>query len=142
MKTKTQRVVSLGLVVCLAVAMMLSMSACGKKTLEDYMNSSAMQTTVSAMTKQYEDQGMTCSMYAEGDDLRMDITMTSIEATAEEAAQYKEVLDPLLEENSATFVDMANEVKKACSNETINVVVTYLDNAGTELTSMSFAADS
>ena len=142
MNTK-KRAVSLILVVCLAISMMVTMTACGKKSLEDYMNSSAMQKVVDAYTAQYEGQGMGMKMYAEGDDLHMDVIMNDVVSpSSEEMEMYKTYLEEAMNGESSTFVDMANQMKDACSNSTINVVVTYLASDGTtELYSESFAAD-
>ena len=137
-----KRTVSLILVVCMAISMMVTMTACGKKSLEDYMNSSAMQKMVETYTTQYESQGMGMKMYAEGDDLHMDVIMNDVVSpSSEELALYKETLEAAMEQESSTFVDMANQMKDACSNSTVNVVVTYLASDGaTELGSMSFAS--
>lgn len=141
MNTK-KRTVSLILVVCMAISMMVTMTACGKKSLEDYMNSSAMQKMVETYTDQYESQGMGMKMYAEGDDLHMDVVMNDITSpSSEELAIYQEALETELENQRSTFEDMANQMKDACSNSTVNVVVTYLASDGTtELGSMSFAS--
>lgn len=128
-----KRVAALGLVVCLAVSMMLTMTSCGKKSLEEYMNSKAMQTLIETYSASYAEQGMSLEMSATGDELHMDVTVDvppSDEVTA--------LLEDGMEDQSSAFVDMANQMKDACSNDTVTVVVTYKNNDGTVLATGSF----
>jgi hypothetical protein len=43
MNTAKKRILSLTLTICLALSMMLTLSACGKKNLEEYFNTDTMQ---------------------------------------------------------------------------------------------------
>ena len=79
MNTAKKRILSLTLTICLALSMMLTLSACGKKNLEEYFNTDTMQKLVTSSVEQYESQGMELKMYAEGDELHYDLTLTTIE---------------------------------------------------------------
>ena len=81
MNTAKKRILSLTLTICLALSMMLTLSACGKKNLEEYFNTDTMQKLVTSSVEQYESQGMELKMYAEGDELHYDLTLTTIETT-------------------------------------------------------------
>ena len=81
MNTAKTRILSLTLTICLALSMMLTLSACGKKNLEEYFNTDTMQKLVTSSVEQYESQGMELKMYAEGDELHYDLTLTTIETT-------------------------------------------------------------
>ena len=135
MNTAKKRILSLTLTICLALSMMLTLSACGKKNLEEYFNTDTMQKLV---VEQYESQGMELKMYAEGDELHYDLTLTTIETTDDDRSMYAEALEAGLAETAQTFVDAAKDVQKSVSNETVLVVVTYFDAAGVELASQSF----
>ena len=126
MNTAKKRILSLTLTICLALSMMLTLSACGKKNLEEYFNTDTMQKLVTSSVEQYESQGMELKMYAEGDELHYSV--------------YAEALEAGLAETAQTFVDAAKDVQKSVSNETVLVVVTYFDAAGVELASQSFSS--
>lgn len=86
MNTAKKRILSLTLTICLALSMMLTLSACGKKNLEEYFNTDTMQKLVTSSVEQYESQGMELKMYAEGDELHYDLTLTTIETTDDDRA--------------------------------------------------------
>ena len=130
MNTAKKRILSLTLTICLALSMMLTLSACGKKNLEEYFNTDTMQKLVTSSIEQYESQGMELKMYAEGDELHYDLTLTTIETTDDDRSMYAEALEAGLAETAQTFVDAAKDVQKSVSNETVLVVVTYFDAAG------------
>ena len=140
MNTAKKRILSLTLTICLALSMMLTLSACGKKNLEEYFNTDTMQKLVTSSVEQYESQGMELKMYAEGDELHYDLTLTTIETTDDDRSVYAEALEAGLAETAQTFVDAAKDVQKSVSNETVLVVVTYFDAAGVELASQSFSS--
>ena len=137
MNTAKKRILSLTLTICLALSMMLTLSACGKKNLEEYFNTDTMQKLVTSSIEQYESQGMELKMYAEGDELHYDLTL---ETTDDDRSVYAEALEAGLAETAQTFVDAAKDVQKSVSNETVLVVVTYFDAAGVELASQSFSS--
>ena len=135
-----KRILSLAMAACLALSMMLTLSACGKKNLEEYFNTDTMQKLVTSSVEQYESQGMELKMYAEGDELHYDLTLPTIETTDDDRSVYAEALEAGLAETAQTFVDAAKDVQKSVSNETVLVVVTYFDAAGVELASQSFSS--
>ena len=109
MNTAKKRILSLTLTICLALSMMLTLSACGKKNLEEYFNTDTMQKLVTSSIEQYESQGMELKMYAEGDELHYDLTLTTIETTDDDRSMYAEALEAGLAETAQTFVDAAKE---------------------------------
>ena len=88
-----KRILSLAMAACLALSMMLTLSACGKKNLEEYFNTDTMQKLVTSSVEQYESQGMELKMYAEGDELHYDLTLTTIETTDDDRSVYAEALE-------------------------------------------------
>ena len=98
MNTAKKRILSLTLTICLALSMMLTLSACGKKNLEEYFNTDTMQKLVTSSVEQYESQGMELKMYAEGDELHYDLTLTTIETTDDDRSVYAEALEAGLAE--------------------------------------------
>ncbi len=110
-------------------------------SLEDYFNSGIMQTAIDATKKQYEGQGISVDMYAEGDELHYDFALSDIETTDEDRAAYSDSLKASMEANADTFLNTAVQVKEAVSNEKVVVIVSYFDAAGNELYSQSFSSD-
>ena len=51
-----------------------------------------MQKLVTSSVEQYESQGMELKMYAEGDELHYDLTLTTIETTDDDRSVYAEAL--------------------------------------------------
>lgn len=157
-----KRILSLVTMVCLA----LSLAACGGgnaaqettsngeeqtattentsdsdlPTLEGYFNSDAMQTVISAVKEQYEEQGISAKMYAEGNELRYEFTMSDIETTEEERPDLEEALKASTEANAQSYMDTAKQAKDAVSNEEVIVVLTFLDGAGNVLYTQSFSS--
>ena len=117
MNTAKKRILSLTLTICLALSMMLTLSACGKKNLEEYFNTDTMQKLVTSSVEQYESQGMELKMYAEGDELHYDLTLTTIETTDDDRSVYAEALEAGLAETAQTFVDAAKDVQKSVDIE-------------------------
>ena len=96
-----KRILSLAMAACLALSMMLTLSACGKKNLEEYFNTDTMQKLVTSSIEQYESQGMELKMYAEGDELHYDLTLTTIETTDDDRSVYAEALEAGLAETAS-----------------------------------------
>lgn len=109
-------------------------------SLEDYFNSNIMQTVISATKEQYASQGISSDMYAEGDELHYDFTLSDIETTEEDRAALSESLKSSMEANADAFLNTAVQAKAAVSNENVVVVVSYFDGAGNELYSQSFSS--
>ena len=109
-------------------------------TLEDFFNSDIMQTMVDATKEQYETQGISADLYAQGDELIYEFTMDDIETTEEERGMMAETLKATTEENSSSFYDTALQAKEAVSNEEVIVVISYFDSAGNEIYSQSFSS--
>ena len=123
---KSNRVLSLLVVACMA----LSLAACGG---DDAAQGSSSAASVSSGAEQ--------TMYAEGNELRYEFTMTSIgETTEEERAVYAEALKAGMETNADAFQSTADQVKSVVSNDEVVVVVTYLDGAGNVLYTQSFSS--
>lgn len=132
-----KRILSLAAAACL----ILSLAACGDKpSLESYLNSDEMQSTLSSTVEQFEAQGMGVEVYAEGDELRYEFTISSLTGLSDDdRALYAETLQAAMDAVSTTFEDIAAQVSDAVSNDSVTVVVTYLDGDGGELFSQSFS---
>lgn len=110
-------------------------------TLEDYFNSDAMQALVESTKEQYEEQGITAAMYAEGDELKYDFTVTTMTGLSEEElAAFSDALAASMESAASTFQDTADQAKEVVTNDTVTVVVTYFDGDGNVLYTQSFTA--
>ena len=110
-------------------------------TLEDYFNSDAMQALVESTKEQYEEQGITAAMYAEGDELKYDFTVTTMTGLSEEElAAFSDALAASMESAASTFQDTADRAKEVVTNDTVTVVVSYFDGDGNVLYTQSFTA--
>ena len=112
----------------------------GLPTLEDYFNSSLMQSVIETAKEQYGTDGVSVELYASGNELRYDFTMEDLETTEEERAEMQDELKATMEPNVETFTNTAAQMKSVVSNTEVIVVVTYLDGAGNELYSQSFSS--
>lgn len=112
----------------------------GLPTLEEFMSSDLMQTTLDTAISQYE-EGFEVALYAEGDQLHFDFTVTSLpETTEEERALYADVLKGTMESAGTTFNAVASQVKDSVSNEVVEVVISYLDGAGNVIYSVTYSS--
>lgn len=110
-------------------------------TLEDYFNSDAMQALVESTKEQYEEQGITAAMYAEGDELKYDFTVNTMTGLSEEElAAFSDALAASMESAASTFQDTADQAKEVVTNDTVTVVVTYFDGDGNVLYTQSFTS--
>ena len=110
-------------------------------TLEEFMSSDLMQTTLDTAISQYEEEGFEVALYAEGDQLHFDFTVTSLlETTEEERALYADVLKGTMESAGTTFNAVASQVKDSVSNEVVEVVISYLDGAGNVIYSVTYSS--
>ena len=134
-----KRIVSLFLVALMAVGMMLVLSSCGKKSLEEYFEMEEMQTQVTALKQQFESQGMTADIYASGDAVCFDVTL-NMEVPADSLEAVQSQLNEALSSMESTFGEMAKQLQDNSTNENVTIKVTYTDSTGTELASASFAA--
>ena len=89
-------------------------------TLEEFMNSDMMKTTIEAAIGQTESEDFTVDLYAEGNQLHFDYTVTSLPET--------------------TFNAVASQVKDSVSNEVVEVVISYLDGAGNVIYSVTYSS--
>lgn len=113
----------------------------GLPSLEEYFNSDAMQSMVDAAKEQYEEEGISAELYAEGDELRYDFTMTDIVTTEEERPALAEALQTSTEANADSYINTATEAKAAVSNDTVTVVLTFMDGEGNVLYTQSFSSE-
>ena len=100
-----------------------------------------MQTVFDTLKEQYESQGITTEIYAEGNELRYEFTMNDLETTEEDRELYEQILKESLEGNEDAFIDTAVQAKEAVSNDVVVVVVTYLDGAGNVLYTQSYSSE-
>lgn len=110
-------------------------------TLEEFMSSDTMKTTIEAAIGQTESEDFTVDLYAEGNQLHFDYTVTSLpETTEEERALYAGVLESSMESAGDAFSTVASQVKDAVSNEVVEVVISYLDGAGNVIYSATYSS--
>ena len=109
-------------------------------TLEEFFNSEIMQTAIDAAKEQYEGQGISTEMYAEGNELRYEFTVDDLETTEEDRAVLAETLQATTEAAADSFLSTASQAKSAVSNEEVVVVITYKDGAGNVLYTQSFSS--
>ena len=109
-------------------------------TLEEFFNSEIMQTVIDAAKEQYEGQGISTEMYAEGNELRYEFTVDDLETTEEDRAVLAETLQATTEAAADSFLSTASQAKDAVSNEEVVVVITYKDGAGNVLSTKSFSS--
>ena len=110
-------------------------------TLEEFMNSDMMKTTIEAAIGQTESEDFTVDLYAEGNQLHFDYTVTSLpETTEEERTLYADVLKGTMESAGTTFNAVASQVKDSVSNEVVEVVISYLDGAGNVIYSVTYSS--
>lgn len=93
------------------------------------------------LRRQYGEEGTFAAMYAEGNELRYDFTIDSLETSEEERAVYAEALQSSTEAGADAYRSTAAELKSMVSNEEVVVVVTFMDGAGNVLYSQSFSSN-
>ena len=98
------------------------------------------QTMLDAMQAQYEAQGISVELYAEGDEMHYDFTIDNVVATEDTRAELTEALKAGTEASAASYYDLAKTVKESVSNDVVIVVLTFLDGEGNELYTQSFSS--
>lgn len=98
------------------------------------------QTMLDAMQAQYEDQGISVELYAEGDEMHYDFTIDNVVTTEDTRAELTEALKTGTEASAASYYDLAKTVKESVSNDVVIVVLTFLDGEGNELYTQSFSS--
>lgn len=109
-------------------------------SLEDYFNSDVMQSFVETAKAQYEEEGISAKLYAEGDELRYEFSMDDVVTTEEERPALAEALKASTEANAESYADTAAQIKEGVSNDVVIVVVSFFDGEGNELYSQSFSS--
>ena len=100
-----------------------------------------MQALVESTKEQYEEQGITAAMYAEGDELKYDFTVNTMTGLSEEElTAFSDALAASMESAASTFQDTADQAKEVVTNDTVTVVVSYFDGDGNVLYTQSFTA--
>ena len=94
------------------------------------------QSMLDAMQAQYEDQGISVKLYAEGDEMHYDFTIDNVVATEE----LTEALKAGTEASATSYYELAKTVKDSVSNDVVIVVLTFFDGEGNELYSQSFSS--
>lgn len=98
------------------------------------------QTMLDAMQAQYEDQGISVKLYAEGDEMHYDFTIDNVVATDETRSELTEALKAGTEASAASYYELAKTVKDSVSNDVVIVVLTFFDGEGNELYTQSFSS--
>lgn len=97
-------------------------------------------TMLDSMQAQYEDQGISVKLYAEGDEMHYDFTIDNVVATDETRSELTEALKAGTEASAASYYELAKTVKDSVSNDVVIVVLTFFDGEGNELYTQSFSS--
>lgn len=98
------------------------------------------QSMLDAMQAQYEDQGISVKLYAEGDEMHYDFTIDSVVTTEETRPELTEALKAGTEASAISYYELAKTVKESVSNDVVIVVLTFFDGEGNELYTQSFSS--
>lgn len=98
------------------------------------------QSMLDAMQAQYEDQGISVKLYAEGDEMHYDFTIDSVVTTEETRPELTEALKAGTEASATSYYELAKTVKESVSNDVVIVVLTFFDGEGNELYTQSFSS--
>ncbi len=129
---------SLKATVCAAILVLgLAITACGKVTLEDYVNSDEFQTELSDMKAQFEGQGMAIDIQASENTLTYLYTIEGAEADDETKATAETLLDAL----DTSMKEVASQLEEETKIDDIVVVVKWLAENGDELASREYKAE-
>ncbi len=129
---------SLKATVCAAILVLgLAITACGKVTLEDYVNSDEFQTELSDMKTQFEGQGMTIDIQASENTLTYLYTIEGAEADDETKAAAEALNDQL----DSSMKEVAAQLEEETKIDDIVVVVKWLAENGDELASREYKAE-
>lgn len=119
-------------------AMAFTFAGCGKyATVEEYVNSDAVQAELETALAQLEGSGMQMEVYGEGNKLVYSYTY-DVELDVELAAP---LLEDAMASESATFEEVAESLKDAVDVENPTVVVEYLNPDGSVIYSAEFTAE-
>ena len=137
MKKQLSRV----LLVVMALSLALSLAACGKKSLEDAVNNDQeIQDSIEELKTAATAQNMTIDVYAEGDALHYDYILP-ISVSEEELVAALPQLEAMADTLKSSLQTLANDLKKEVSNSTVKIVVTFYDEAKTELLTTEIEAE-
>lgn len=137
MKKKLSRI----FLVILALSMALSLTACGKRALEDAINNDKdVQASIEEIKNSAAEQDITVDIYAEGDYLFYDYILP-LSVTEDELELVLPQIEDMADVLKAALKDLANDIKGKVSNDTVKIVVSFYDEAKTELLTTTIEAD-
>ena len=128
-----KKVLNVVLSVVIATSMMFTMTACGKKSLDSWVNSKEATTTIDYMNENLD--GMTVTFEADGDVFAMVFTFDD---TIEVAEGAEEAMGQLFDSQKAQFETIRDELIKETGNSNISVRVVYNNGDGSEIFSQEF----
>lgn len=128
-----KRVLNVLLSVVVATSMMFTLTACGKKSLDSWVNSKAATTTVDYMNENLD--GMTVAFEADGDVFSMVFTL---DETIEVAEGAEEAMAQVFDTQKAQFESIRDELIKETGNSNVSVRVVYINGDGSEIFSTEF----
>lgn len=128
-----KRVLNVLLSVVVATSMMFTLTACGKKSLDSWVNSTAATTTVDYMNENLD--GMTVAFEADGDVFSMVFTL---DETIEVAEGAEEAMAQVFDTQKAQFESIRDELIKETGNSNVSVRVVYVNGDGSEIFSTEF----
>lgn len=128
-----KKVLNVALSVLIAASMMFSMTACGKMTLESFVNSKEAAETIEYMNENLD--GMTAEFEADGDVFSMIFTL---DETIEVVDGTEAAMNSLFEAQKEVFEDIRDSLIEETGNDNISVRVVYVNGDGTEIFSTEF----
>ena len=128
-----KRVLNVLLSVVVATSMMFTLTACGKKSLDSWVNSTAATTTVDYMNENLD--GMTVAFEADGDVFSMVFTL---DETIEVAEGAEEAMAQVFDTQKAQFESIRGELIKETGNSNVSVRVVYVNGDGSAIFSTEF----
>lgn len=133
-----KKVLSSVFVLAMVFVMALSFTSCNRKfdTMEAFIASDVMQSQLKEAKDSVEDGTLTIDIVAEGDKLVYVYTYQQ----DIDVDYAKEALASALDQQAATFENVAKEIKNAVNIENPVVVVRYLTKDGSEIYSQEFTA--
>ncbi len=126
------------IIALVAVAVMgLSMVACGKQSVKDYVESKEVQEVLKTMQSQLSGSGMALELSADGDKM----VYTFKYDTLEKQDGMAEELESRMSAQDSTFQSTANELKKIVKVDKPSVVIEYVDCNGEMIYSKEYIAE-
>lgn len=111
----------------------------GDMTLEDYINSDAMQNQINTLNESFEQQGGSLSVTADGN--AMVFTFSFHDLGDADPTQLSDTLSSALDSAASSYEALAANLKAAIGADGASIKVIYAADDGTELCSREFKGE-